>query len=215
MAELIIIGAGGHAVSCGDVALAAGWDALTFVDPRKAGTEIFGCPVRADLDDALAGRTDLDVAIAIGDNARRAAVSAEIAARRPDLRFPALVHPTAHVSPFARLDAGCVVMAGATIGPNSRVGRFAIVNTRASIDHDCVVEDHASLAPGVVTGGGVVVGPRSAVSIGAVVRHGVTIGRDTVVGAAAYVHRALPDAVLCWGVPAVVVRARAPDEPYL
>ena len=47
------------------------------------------------------------------------------------------VHPSAVVARSAEIGAGTIIMAGAVIQPGVRIGRNAIINTRASIDHDC------------------------------------------------------------------------------
>ena len=215
MARLIVVGAGGHATSCADLALSAGYGSLAFVDAQKAGHSLLGFPVYGRVEDVPATSQGGEFLVAIGDNASRMRVANELIAAFPTARFPALVHRTAFVSPFATIGAGAIVLAGSIVGPAANIGQFCIVNTRASIDHDCQLGDFSSFAPGAVCGGAVRVGARSAISIGAVVRHGVEIGADTVVGANSYVHRSLPALVLCFGSPAVVQRSRRPDEPYL
>jgi sugar O-acyltransferase (sialic acid O-acetyltransferase NeuD family) len=153
--------------------------------------------------------------VAIGDNSVRQRVAGELAARLPDARFPALVHRSASVSPYAALGPGTVVMQNASVGAAARVGAFCIVNTAASIDHETVMEDFASIAPGAVTGGRVTIRLRSAVSIGAVVKHGVVIGPDSVLGANSYLHADLPEGRVAYGSPARVVRERRVGDPYL
>ena len=61
-----------------------------------------------------------------------------------DLRFPGrqwitAVHPSAVVDETATLGPGTVVMAGAIIQANARIGRHVIVSTGSSVDHDCAV----------------------------------------------------------------------------
>ena len=113
------------------------------------------------------------------------------------------------------MGCGTVVMAGAVINAQCKIGNFCIVNTRASLDHDCVMEDYASVAPGVTIGGSVAIGELSAICIGAVVAHRVRVGRDTVVGAGSTVLKDLGDGVLAYGTPARRIRERTPDEAYL
>lgn len=216
---LLILGAGGHGRVVADIALAAGHRIAGFVDARAEAPALPGLALFADREAARRAAPDARWVVAIGDNAVRARVAAELAAAHgathAETAFATLVHPSATVSPHARLGPGTVVMAGAVINPGTVVGRHAIVNTGACIDHDNRIGDHASFAPRAVSGGNVTVGEGTAVGIGAVVRHGVTIGEWTVIGAGAVVLEDMPALVSAWGVPCRVVRARVRGERYL
>lgn len=212
--KLVIFGAGGHATSVADAALSSGWDIHAFLDDHREGASLLDRPVRR----GLAQVFDPDahaLVLAVGDNFRRERIFEELAREFPGLVTPAIIHRTAFVSPHAMVGPGSVILAMSVIGPNSSVGRLCIVNTRASLDHDCRMEDFASLAPGTTTGGTVSLGRRSAISMGATVKHGVRVGQDTVVGAASYVHRDLGDNVVAYGCPARIVRNRQAGDPYL
>lgn len=63
------------------------------------------------------------------------------------------MHSAAWVDPDAKLGTGTVVFAGAVIRPGSVVGEHVIVNTSASVDHDCVVKDFVHIVPGCTPGG--------------------------------------------------------------
>ena len=54
--------------------------------------------------------------------------------------------------------------------PDAEIGDFAIVNTAAVVEHDCIVGEGAHVAPGAVLGGGVRVGARTLMGIGSVMR---------------------------------------------
>lgn len=47
-----------------------------------------------------------------------------------------VVHPKAWISPAASVGIGSAVMAGAVVGTVSRVGKGAIINANATVDHD-------------------------------------------------------------------------------
>ncbi|MFN3145395.1 MAG: acetyltransferase [Paracoccaceae bacterium] len=213
MADIFILGAGGHGVSVANVAAAAGHRLLAFLDDRHAGGRLLGLDILTDA--TLDEHPEALAALALGANASRQRLADHLRARHPDSRFPALVHPSACIGFHTTLGAGTVVMPNATVGPNTRVGAFCIVNTNAVLDHDGVMDDFASLGPGAIVGGRVRIGARSAVSIGATVRHEVTIGADTVLGGAAYLDRDIGDGVVAWGVPARVRRSRLRTDPYL
>lgn len=211
---LVVVGAGGHAVSVANVARSAGYVVACFVDTQKAGGRLLEQPIIASVDD-LEDVGRYVFCIAVGDNAARERVYVELSARHGGLVFPPLIHASAVVSDFVAVGEGSVLMPLAVVGPNSRVGRFCIVNTRASIDHDCTLADYASLAPGVVTGGSVHIGVRSAISLGAAIKHGIRVGGDSVVGACSYVNQDLPSNQVAYGTPAKVIRARTAGERYL
>lgn len=100
-----------------------------------------------------------------------------------------LLHPRSFVATDATLGAGCQVLAMAAVCARARLGDAVIVNTGASVDHDCVVGDGVHLAPGARLAGEVVVGEGAFVGTGAVVLPRVRIGPGAVVGAGAVVTR--------------------------
>lgn len=212
--KLAIVGAGGHATSLLSVAMAAGFLPVCCIDPSRLGSTLLGVPILGSLD-VLSEPENLAVAIAIGDNAIRQRVWEELNQREGRLSFPAIRHPSAVVASGAQVGEGSVLMPLCVVGPNSVVGRFTILNTKSSIDHDCLLDDFASLAPSATTGGSVQIGARSAISIGATVRERIRIGQDVLVGGQSFVNNDLPDNVLAYGVPAKTVRKRERGERYL
>lgn len=211
---LIIIGAGGHAVSVANVAIAAGISIKYFVDASRAGETLLDIPIIADIAD-LKNTSNHTYAIAIGHNAARERVHRQIVAVHGKLTFPTLIHPTAILSVHAQVGEGTVIMPNAVVGPNSIIGCLCILNTMSSIDHDCEMSNYSSLAPGAMTGGEVTIGERSAISIGATVKNAVSIGHDSVVGGKSYVNKCIGSNLIAYGSPARPIRSRERDDPYL
>jgi len=211
---LIIIGAGGHAVSVANVAISAGYEIAHFVDKNKKGSDLLGIKVIADISELLKV-SQFAYSIGIGDNFIRQRIYNEILAQHKNIIFPSLIHQSAVISNFSKIDHGTVVMPNATIGPNSIVGKFCILNTQSSIDHDSVMSDFSSLAPNAITGGTVKIGYRSAISIGAVVKHGLNISNDSILGANSYLNEDLENNCVAYGTPAKKIRSRVSGEPYL
>ena len=212
--KIIIFGAGGHATSVADVAHSAGYEVTAFVDKNKVGEKLLGRDVVDELT-AIDDWLNYYVAIAIGDNFARHRLYADLHSRWPSLSFPPLIHRSATISHYAQIGSGTVVMPGALVGPNSVVGEFCVLNSRASIDHDTRMRDFSSLGPGAITGGRVSIGSRSNVAISATVTNGISIGNDTIVGANSFLSDSLPNNVVAYGTPAKIVRQRKSDDPYL
>lgn len=200
--SIIVIGAGGHAAVVVDILERIGGYnvAVCELDEALAGGRLLGHPVEA----FAAQAADTPMVIAVGDNRARWRIAGEHPTR---LIASAIIHPSAVVSPHARIGSGTVVMAGALVNPRATIGAHTIINTGASVDHDCTVGDAAHVSPGAHLAGGVTVGARSHIGIGASIIPFITIGADAVVGAGAVVIADVPDGVVVAGNPARVLRS--------
>ena len=210
--NLIIVGAGGHALSVADAAFSAGWTVVGFYSPDGAGPAsilgpVLSSPVLLDLSDTA-------FALGIGTNHSRETVAEDISKRFAHTEIVSVVHATAWVSPHATVHPGAVILAHTSVGPGSTVGRGALLNTGASLDHESSLGDYASLGPGARTGGNVSVGERTMIGIQAGILHGVTVGSDCVVGAHSLLNSDLDSNIVAWGTPAKTVRTRLRDDPY-
>ena len=173
-------------------------------DPRKWGHTVLGVPVLGPIE-AVEALTDARGIIAVGDNA----VRKSLAARFAQLEWLSVIHPKAYVHHTVQLGVGTVVFAGAVIQPAARVGEHGIINTAASIDHDCAIGAYAHIAPGAHIAGGVSMGEGTFMGIGSSVVPGLAIGSWSVVGAGGVVIEDLPSWVVAVGVPARVIKTRS------
>lgn len=214
--KLLIVGAGGHAISVADAAREAGFQVVGFSvteeTPDKA--TMLGLPVIRGLPRG-AQDGQLQFTVAIGDNWVRSRVWQELRDSLGSTISPSIVHPRAIVSASASLAAGCVVLQGAIVGAMADVGFGCIINSAAVIDHEAKMGDFSSVGPGAILGGRVQVGTRAAIGIGATVKHGITVGSDSVVGAASYVHEHVDARTIVFGSPATRRGIRSVGDPYL
>ncbi len=219
--NVAVFGSSGHGGVVAEAILSQGThNFVGWIDSFRSPGDIVGsyCVLGSekDIPDLLAQRCFDGLAIAIGDNWQRAKVAERLQPLcRSGLVFITVIHPNANISASALIGEGTVVLSGAVITAHARVGRFCIVNTSASLDHDCVMADYSSLAPKTATGGRVSIGEYSAVSIGAIIVHRIVVGHHCLIGAGATVLRDVPDHAVCYGTPAKTVRYRAPGESYL
>lgn len=113
-----------------------------------------------------------------------------------------LIHPTACVSDFAKIELGVTIMANVIVNPGVELGQNVILNSGAIVEHDCRIGDHAHIASGAVLAGGVVVGSMTLIGAGAVVRQDLCIGARSLVGTGAVVVKDVPDDNIVIGNPA-------------
>jgi sugar O-acyltransferase (sialic acid O-acetyltransferase NeuD family) len=204
--RFIVIGAGGHAAVVADALLATGGEVLGFMDadPARKGAMLCGRPVLGD-DGVLGGFRADDVALVNGiggvrSTALRRTVQSRLMAE--GWRFAGVRHPTAIISPLARLAPDVQVLAGAIVQVGATLGSGTIVNTAAVVEHDCAVGEFVHIAPRALLCGDVRVGDESHVGAGAVVRQGLQLGRRTVAGAGAVVVKNSEGGALLVGMPA-------------
>jgi UDP-perosamine 4-acetyltransferase len=144
--------------------------------------------------------------VAIGDNEKRVAKGCEL--RQLGFDIVNAISPMAVISPSARLGRAIAIMAGAVVNAEAQIEDFAIINTRASIDHDCHIAEGVHVAPGCAIAGEVTIGRLSFLGAGASVIPRVRIGAAATIGAGACVLRDIPAGASAWGVPARVMRLR-------
>lgn len=200
--QVVVIGGGGHAKVAIEVLRADRWPLVGVLDPQIEARDVLGVPVLGG-DERLPALRGAGIGlafVAVGSNASRL----QIGRRAEALGFElaTAVHPSASISPSARLGAGVVVMPQATINAKACIGDLAIVNTGAIVEHDCVVEEAAHLAPRSVIAGGVRVGAGVLFGVGAVARPGAVIGEWATVGAGSVVLGEIAAGAIVAGVPA-------------
>lgn len=199
MKRLAIIGASGHGKVVADIALAAGFESISFYDDKASDVKSLGqFHVVGTTNDAIRN-SELydDVIVAIGNAQARENIQKQLVKISS-----AIVHPAAVIGSNVQLGAGTVVMPGAIINSDVQIGSGVIVNSGAVIEHDCCIGDFAHICPNVAIAGGVTVGEHSWIGIGASVIQSIVIGDHVTVGAGAVVVSKVADNQTVIGIPA-------------
>lgn len=196
---IIVLGYGGHAAVIIDALQGLGRSILGAVGPAPADgarpSTLLGVPVLGD-DSALeqfpAGTVALVLGVGGGNHpARRRELFDRWRAR--GYPFASVIHPAAVVSSHATVGEGAQIMAGAVVQARATLGTNVLVNTRASVDHDCVVGNHTHIAPGVTLCGHVAVGEGVLVGAGSVVSPACRIADNVRLRAGTLVTRDWPE----------------------
>ena len=180
-------------------------------DQGRKGATVVGLPVFGGLERVAELRRSHGIEgglVAIGDNAVRGRKTAEL--RAAGLRLVSAVHPQTFIDSPARVGDGGIIEMGVAVHPGATIGEGVFLGGGAIISHHSTVGDYCLIAGGVVFGGHVVVGAFTLLGVGAAIQPHVRIGNNVVVGVGAAVVSDLPDNVVAVGVPAKVIKQRAP-----
>ena len=196
--KLVIVGASGHGKVIADIAKLNGYNDIVFLDDNEAVDECAGYPVIGRSCDF--SKVEQDVVVAVGNAKIRSRIQEQYESQ--GFHLVTLIHPNATVADSAQIGVGSVVMAGAVINPYAKLGKGCIVNTCASVDHDCEVRDYVHVAVGAHLCGTVEVGAYTWIGAGATVSNNVSICPECMIGAGAVVVKDLDEQGTYVGVPA-------------
>ncbi|MBR1467644.1 MAG: acetyltransferase [Bacteroidaceae bacterium] len=200
MANVYLFGASGHGKVVKDILNANGTKVEAFVDDNLSVNECYGRPVLHDA-------TGLSpMIVSIGKCSIHKLVVEKLKVANMGIEFATAIHPSAIVSPSAKIGEGTVIMAGAVINAEAIIGKHCIINTGATVDHECVIGDYCHIAPGVNISGNTHIGECTWVGVGSCVIQGLHIGNNCMIGAGSVVVKDIPDNAKAFGNPCRVIR---------
>ena len=204
MIRLIMIGAGGHALSVAD-------------SLDRTAVELVGCinevndltlpgvpPIGRSLEE-IPDAVDYHYFIAFGDNENRKRWYETLTAR--GLKLINIIDRTARIAESAEIGTGCFIGKYAVVNAQAKIGNDCIINTRAVVEHECRVGDHAQLATGAIINGKTAVEELAFLGSGCICNDKIRIGRGAVIGSGTIVIRDIPAGVTAVGNPARIIRS--------
>ena len=198
---MYLFGASGHAKVIIDSLKASRKQISGLFDDNPDVKELLEYRVYGSFDQDRLGEEELIISIGLNH------IRKKIVEKLPEnTLYGNAIHPSAIISEYASIGEGTVVMQGVIIQSSVTIGKHCIINTTASVDHDCIIEDYVHISPNATLCGSVSVGEGSQVGAGAVVIPGIKIGKWSLVAAGAVVMKDVPDNVLVLGNPARVVK---------
>jgi sugar O-acyltransferase (sialic acid O-acetyltransferase NeuD family) len=194
--RILLLGAGGHAVSCIDVIEQQNRFAIYGLigTPEEIGRDVMGYQVIAG-DEALESfLSECPAALVTVGQILSPAIRVELFTRAGELGFqlPAIVSPKAYVSRHAELGPGTIIMHGAVVNAGASIGQNCIINSRALVEHDAKVEANCHIATGAIVNGSSCIGEGSFVGSGSVVREGLVLWERCIIGMGLTVRKGLP-----------------------
>ena len=98
-----------------------------------------------------------------------------------------VVSPLAYVSKYASIEKGSIIMNGAIVNANAKVGKNCIINTNANIEHDVIVGDFCHISTSTVVNGNSVVKNGSFIGSNSTISNGIIIEENSLIGAGKFI----------------------------
>jgi acetyltransferase EpsM len=137
----------------------------------------------------------------VGDNKVRKQL-----AERMDLDWVTAIHPFSWVHPDVFVGVGTIICAGSIVQPGATIGAHVILNTKASVDHDCVVGDYVHISVAHLAGAATAE-EGAFLALGCTVLPGLNIGAWAHLGAGSVATKNIPAGSIAAGSPARVIKS--------
>jgi sugar O-acyltransferase (sialic acid O-acetyltransferase NeuD family) len=177
--NIILIGAGGHALSCIDVIEQENkYNIHGLVGLKdEVGKRINGYNVIATQDELVDLSKDFRYAfIAIGQIKNvKLRIDLYESVLNTGFKIPSIISPQSFISRTVQIGEGTIIMNGVILNSGVRIGNNCIINSKALIEHGTQVADNCHISTGAILNGDCIVESKSFVGSGAIVKHGITI----------------------------------------
>lgn len=212
MEPIILIGGGGHCISCIDVIRAENkFKILGILDtPDKIGNTVYGIPIiGTDIDITNFLSTCKNFLITVGQ-----IKSPFVRCKIYDLvkinngNLPIIISPRACISPSAFIEEGSIIMHNVLVNAKAKIGKNCIINTGALIEHESIIEDFCHISTHAVVNGQVKVGKNSFLGSNSVIANNVSLPEDIIVAAGACILKTPLETGIYFGNPARKIRRK-------
>ena len=181
------------------------WEVLGYVDndPELSGKKIDGIPVYKH-EDLPVSKDFYGICGVMDYKLRRKIVRTEIETK--EYMLPVLIHPVTVKSSNFIAGPGSIILSGAHIGHNVKIGKCVWITINVVLGHDLIVGEYASIMASVAIGGNCSIGKGCFIGSGAILNQGVKIGNESLVGMGTSIIKDVPDKTSVINYPRNVIR---------
>lgn len=207
--KIIIIGGGGHAkVLISVIKKNSFFEIAGYVDIYDHGTildvQYLGNDFRLN---EIFSKGIINAAIGIGQiNVTQKRFDIVQNIKKIGFTLPAIVSKDSIVNEDVLIEEGAQIFDGSVINSGTRIGRFSIINTKSTVEHDCNIGNFCHIAPCAVLCGGVEIGDFSMIGSNAVVVQYKKIFSSCLIGAGSVVPEDISEKGVYIGNPARKLR---------
>jgi sugar O-acyltransferase (sialic acid O-acetyltransferase NeuD family) len=187
MKPLILVGGGGHCISCIDVIeMTKEFKIVGIIDSSKEkGTKILDYEVIGDDNDIeILSKTCKNFFITIGQ-IKSHLIRQEIyfKLKKLNLILPIIISPISYVSKHADINEGTIVMHDAIINAGAKVGKCNIINSKSLIEHEVLVGDFCHISTSSIVNGQTVIEDNCFIGSNSVLVNNIKIKKNSIIPA--------------------------------
>ena len=187
MKPIILIGGGGHCISCIDVIeMTKEFSILGIIDSsKKKGTKILDYEVIGDDNDIeILSKTCVNFLITIGQ-IKSHLIRQEIylKLKKLNLKLPIIISPLSYVSRYADINEGTIVMHDAIINAGAKLGKCNIINSKSLIEHEVLVGDFCHISTSSIVNRQTVIEDNCFIGSNSVLVNNIKIKKNTIIPA--------------------------------
>lgn len=204
---LILIGGGGHCKSVIEVAESAGYNIKGILDvPDEVGKEVLpGHKVIGTDDDIPQYVDECDFVITVGFIKNpKLRIKLYNKVKEVGGKLATIVASTAHVSKYAKVGEGSVIMHNAFVNAGAKIGDNCIINTFVNIEHDAEIGNQCHISTGTMVNGECKIDDNCFIGSQSVCANCIEIGSDIIVGAGSVVRKSIHTKGIYAGNPAIL-----------
>ena len=177
--KIILIGSGGHAASSIDVIESTNKFKICGIisEENKIGQKFLGYKILSNLENInKVKKITKNLLIAFGniyDCRKRDEIFKKL--KKKKFIFQTIISPKSYISKRSIIKSGTIVMHGAIVNSQTKIGENCIINSNSLIEHDCKLGNNCHVSTAATLNGGVKIGKNSFIGSRAVIRENIII----------------------------------------
>ncbi|MCK4662454.1 MAG: NeuD/PglB/VioB family sugar acetyltransferase [Bacteroidales bacterium] len=184
--DLILIGGGGHCISCIDVIEKEGkYRIAGIIDLKsKVGSKILEYPIIGtdeDIPKIIKEYSFFHITLGFIKNPhRRLTLMNKL--NKWGVSFPKIISPYAYISNHSTIGDGTIIMHNALINIGVSVGSHCIINTKAIVEHNSIIGNNTHISTSSVINGDCKVGNNCFIGSNSVMKNNICIKNNIIIG---------------------------------
>jgi len=183
------------------------WKVIAYLDEyKKHDGTLFGIPIFNTFEDIISRtgtiKEETYVISAIGSPRDRLRLMKQ--AESKGFKLATIIHPSANISDYAKIEEGCIICQFASVHPFAHVKRMSYIHTAVVIGPKVTIGEAVTINSLCAISSNTKIGDYCYVGVGTKVIQKINIGKNATLGAGSVIIKDVPENCLAAGVPAEI-----------